>query len=166
MTDNFPLCFWIHDLHDKYLPTYQCATKIYECWCWISDIGQKIIPISDIMSDSAVFSPISDVLISGSVRYRWSRISDWVPTYVFNLNTKHHYARIIYHSVYTWNSAPQIFLQIDFKSAWNCGYFDIILTNLREQNFGLGSDFLFFWNKYPKSAICTKAENYKNYLQF
>ncbi len=30
------------------------------------------------MSDSALFSPISDVPISGSVRYRWSRISDWV----------------------------------------------------------------------------------------
>ncbi len=53
----------------------------YKCCCRILDIGQKFIPISDIMSDSALFSPISDVLISGSVQYRWSRISDWVPTY-------------------------------------------------------------------------------------
>jgi hypothetical protein len=37
-----------------------------------SDSGyeQKFIPISDIMSVSALFSPISDVPISGSVRYR------------------------------------------------------------------------------------------------
>ncbi len=33
------------------------------------------------MSDFELFSPISDVPISGSVRYRWSRISEWVPTY-------------------------------------------------------------------------------------
>ncbi len=33
------------------------------------------------MSDSALFSPISEVPISGLVRYRWSRVSDWVPTY-------------------------------------------------------------------------------------
>jgi hypothetical protein len=51
------------------------------CLCRISDIGQNFIPISDIMSDSAHFSPLSDVPISGSVWYRWSRISDWVPTY-------------------------------------------------------------------------------------
>ncbi len=47
----------------------------------MSDIGQKLIPIYDIMSDSAHFSPISDVPLSGSVQYRWSRISDWVPNY-------------------------------------------------------------------------------------
>jgi hypothetical protein len=47
----------------------------------MSDIGQKFIPLSAIMSDSKHFSLISDVPISGSVRYRWSRISDWVPTY-------------------------------------------------------------------------------------
>jgi hypothetical protein len=33
------------------------------------------------MSDSAHFSPISDVPISGSAQYRWSWILDWVPTY-------------------------------------------------------------------------------------
>jgi hypothetical protein len=33
------------------------------------------------MSDSVLFSPISDVPVSGSVRYHWSWISDWVPTY-------------------------------------------------------------------------------------
>jgi hypothetical protein len=33
------------------------------------------------MSDSTYFSRILDIPISGSVRYRWSRISDWVPTY-------------------------------------------------------------------------------------
>ncbi len=47
----------------------------------MSDIGQKFIPISNIMSDSALFSPISDVPISGWVRYRWSLISDWVATF-------------------------------------------------------------------------------------
>ncbi len=44
------------------------------------------------MSDSALFSLISDVPISGSVWYRWSQISDWVPTYGFmqteNRNSK------------------------------------------------------------------------------
>jgi hypothetical protein len=44
--------------------------------CRISDIGKKFHPISDILSDSAVFSPISEVLISGSVRYSSSRISE------------------------------------------------------------------------------------------
>ncbi len=38
--------------------------------CQILDIGKEFIPISDIISDSAL-----------SVRYRWSQISDWVPTY-------------------------------------------------------------------------------------
>jgi hypothetical protein len=47
----------------------------------VSDIGEKFIPISDIILDSAHFSPISDIPISGSVRYRWSRISDILPTY-------------------------------------------------------------------------------------
>ncbi len=48
-----------------------------------SDMGYrtKVSSISEIMLDSALFSPISDVPISGSVRYRWSRISDWVSTY-------------------------------------------------------------------------------------
>jgi hypothetical protein len=36
------------------------------------------------MSDSALFSPLSDVPTSGSVWYRWSRILDWVPTYASN----------------------------------------------------------------------------------
>ncbi len=49
--------------------------------CRISDIGWKFIPISDIMSDSALFSPISEVPISSSLRYRWSRISEKVATY-------------------------------------------------------------------------------------
>ncbi len=60
-----------------------CATGTYKYWCRISNIGQKFIPISDIMSFSKHFSPISDVPISGSVRYRWSRISDWVHTYAY-----------------------------------------------------------------------------------
>ncbi len=68
-------------LHVKNPSSYQCTTRVYKYWFRISDIEQKFIPISDIMSDSAHFSPISDVPISGSVRYRWSRISDWVPTY-------------------------------------------------------------------------------------
>ncbi len=81
VTHNFLPWFRTHNLSDKYLATYHCATRIYQCWCRISNIGQKIIPISDIMLDSALFSPISDVPISGSVRYRWSQITDWVPTY-------------------------------------------------------------------------------------
>jgi hypothetical protein len=49
----------------------------------MSDIGYrtKVSSDIDIMSDFELFSPISDVPISGSVRYRWSRISEWVPTY-------------------------------------------------------------------------------------
>ncbi len=43
-------------------------------WCLISDIRY-------IMLDSALFIPISEVLISGSVWYRWSRISELVPIY-------------------------------------------------------------------------------------
>ncbi len=69
--------FRTHILHVRNLASYHCATR--PGWIW--NIGQKFIPISDIMLDSAHFSPISDVPISGSVRYRWSRISDWVPTY-------------------------------------------------------------------------------------
>ncbi len=74
---------WIrtHSLHVKYMTCYHCARRVYKYWCQISDVGQKFIPISDIMLDSAHFSPISIVPISTSVRYRWSRISDWVPTY-------------------------------------------------------------------------------------
>ncbi len=44
--------------------------------CQISDIGKKLNPISDVMSDSAVFSPILEVAISGSVRQRSSRTSE------------------------------------------------------------------------------------------
>ncbi len=58
--------------------SYHCARRIYTFWC---QIGQNFIPISDIMLDSALFSPISDVPISGSVWYRWSQISYWVPIY-------------------------------------------------------------------------------------
>ncbi len=71
MRYNFLHWFQTHSLHVKYLASYH--------------LGQKFIPISDIMSDSALFSPIWDVLISGSVRYRWSLLSDWVLTYVFQL---------------------------------------------------------------------------------
>jgi hypothetical protein len=80
MTYNLFHWFQIHSLHVRYLLSYHCATRIYIFWCWISDVRQKFIPISDIMSDSALFSPISDIPIFGSVR-RWSRISDWVPIY-------------------------------------------------------------------------------------
>jgi hypothetical protein len=77
--------FWTHSLCVKYLASYQCTTRIYKWWCRILDIAQKFIPISNIMSDSAHFSPISDVPISGLVRYRWSRISEWVPTYDYTV---------------------------------------------------------------------------------
>jgi hypothetical protein len=73
--------FWTHSLHVKYLLSYHCATKVCKFWCQISDMRQKFILMSDLMLDSAHFSPISDIPISGSVRYRWSPISDWVPTY-------------------------------------------------------------------------------------
>ncbi len=94
MIYDIPPRIWTNDLHDKYLVSYHCATRIckYECQIW--DIAQTFIPISDIMSDSALFSPISDVPISGSVRYRWSRISDWVPTYagcVSHLSRQQHF---------------------------------------------------------------------------
>jgi hypothetical protein len=52
----------------SYLVSYHCATRIIKLECRISDIGQNFIPISDIMSDSALYGPISDVSISGSVR--------------------------------------------------------------------------------------------------
>ncbi len=44
-------------------------------------VDKKLIRISDITSDSAVFSPISKVPISGSVRYCSSRTCKWVATY-------------------------------------------------------------------------------------
>ncbi len=49
----------------------------------MSDIGYRIKVYSDIRYNVGLrsLSPISEVPISGSVRYRWSRISDWVPTY-------------------------------------------------------------------------------------
>ncbi len=73
--------FRTFNLRVKNLVSYHCTTRVYKYYSQISDMGQKLILISDIMLDSAHFSPISDVPISGSVRYRWSRISDWVPTY-------------------------------------------------------------------------------------
>ncbi len=75
------LWIWTYNLCLCHQASYHCATGIYKYWCRMSDIGQKFIPISEIMSDSKHFSPISDVPISGLVGYRWSRILDWVPTY-------------------------------------------------------------------------------------
>ncbi len=52
--------------------TGQRLTSQPLCWSmniWMSDFGYKFIPISDIMSDFALFSPISEVPISSSVRY-------------------------------------------------------------------------------------------------
>jgi hypothetical protein len=46
--------------------------------CWQSDMGKKLNPVSDIMLAFAIFSPISEVLILGSVWYRSSQISDTV----------------------------------------------------------------------------------------
>jgi hypothetical protein len=46
---------------------------------WISDIGKQFNPTSDITSDTAVFSPISEIPISCSIQ-RSSQISDWVPS--------------------------------------------------------------------------------------
>jgi hypothetical protein len=40
------------------------------CRCPISDIGKKFISMSDMMSDSVPVSQLSEVLISGSKRYR------------------------------------------------------------------------------------------------
>ncbi len=42
---------------------------------WISDIGIRFNPISDILLNSAPFSRASEIPISGSVRCRSSRIS-------------------------------------------------------------------------------------------
>ncbi len=49
------------------------------------DIGYQTKVYSNIRYNvgSVLFSPITDFPISGSVRYRWSRISDWVPTYEY-----------------------------------------------------------------------------------
>jgi hypothetical protein len=62
--------FRTDNLNVSILTSYHCATRVYKDKCWISDMKQKFISISNIMSDSAHFSPISDVPISGSVRYR------------------------------------------------------------------------------------------------
>ncbi len=59
-----------HNLHVRNLASFHCATRVYKYRCRILDTGQKSIPISNIMSDSAHFSPISDIPISSSVRYR------------------------------------------------------------------------------------------------
>jgi hypothetical protein len=58
---------------------YHCADQ-WTVGCQISNIGWKFIPISDIMSESALFSQISQVPMSGSVRYRWSRILTKCPS--------------------------------------------------------------------------------------
>jgi hypothetical protein len=55
--------FWTHILYGKNLVSYHCPTRVSKHWCWISDIGQKFIPISDIVSDSAHFNPISGITI-------------------------------------------------------------------------------------------------------
>ncbi len=80
----FSLWYQTRSPSSKFLASYHYATRSFKLRGRISDSAQNFIPISDIMSDSALFSPISDVPISGLVRYRWSRISDWVPTYVRN----------------------------------------------------------------------------------
>jgi hypothetical protein len=73
-------CSRTHRLHVKFLMFCQYTTRVNKYQCLISDIRQKFISVSEIMSDSAHFSPISDVPISdvpisdvpisGSVRYR------------------------------------------------------------------------------------------------
>jgi hypothetical protein len=70
------------ELHIGILPLLYKDLRIL-----MSDIGYqtKFIPISDIMSDYVLFSPISDVPISGSVRYRWSRMLDWVMWWVASI---------------------------------------------------------------------------------
>ncbi len=75
---------------------YHCATRVYKYWCRISDIGKTFIPISDIISNYKHFSPILDVPISGSVRCRWSQISDWVPTYVHIYGKQNYLVYIIF----------------------------------------------------------------------
>jgi hypothetical protein len=57
------------DMDVPFLPTFQIFG------CRRLDICHKFHPIFDIMSDSAIFSPISETLISGSVRDCLSRIS-------------------------------------------------------------------------------------------
>jgi deoxyhypusine synthase len=51
----------------------------FESLIW--DICKNINPISEIMSDSTLFSLILDVLISSSVQYHTSRIWDLVPIF-------------------------------------------------------------------------------------
>jgi hypothetical protein len=98
---GFDIDIWVHSdirypkIFFYHIPAFELKTIVYKgehltsqppcCLkikgCRIFDIGYKFIPISDIMSDSALFSPILEVLTSSSVRYRWSRISNKVPAY-------------------------------------------------------------------------------------
>ncbi len=106
-----------HNLYSKILVSYLCATRVYKLLRRISDIRKKFIPISDIMSDSAHLSPISDIPISGSVWYHWSRISDWVPTYVndllgWPLNGCRSFVMAVIRSLHVGCTASEFVLQI------------------------------------------------------
>ncbi len=84
-------------VHLMYLTGFEPANFTLSIWCLTTGLRGLFnlnvrYKISDknlfrcliyVMSDSALFSPISDVPISGSVRYIWSWIADWVPTYAF-----------------------------------------------------------------------------------
>jgi hypothetical protein len=60
------------------------AVEILRFRCWILDIGKQFNLISDIMSGFTLFSPVSELPISGSVRYHSSWISDCMLTHSSN----------------------------------------------------------------------------------
>jgi hypothetical protein len=45
-----------------------------------NSVFYKVYSISDIMLESAIFGPISEVLLSDTLRYHPSLLSDWLPT--------------------------------------------------------------------------------------
>jgi hypothetical protein len=66
-------------VHERYNTQLHC----FSVTVWMSDIGYRIKLYSEIRYNVGLrsLSPISEILISGSVRYCWWRISDCVATY-------------------------------------------------------------------------------------
>jgi hypothetical protein len=77
------ISLWIqtHELHDEYLATYHCATRIHKCECRISDITQVYSDIqfnfrlcalqSDIGRYDIRLSPISLITDIGLSAHLW-----------------------------------------------------------------------------------------------
>ncbi len=86
-------------------------------WSRISVIDTKFNPINDTSLTPALLSAISEDPISGSVRYRSSRISEWVPTSV-NRCTLGHDSNVIVVAKYLFFSWDSSMSDLWWRRGW------------------------------------------------